>query len=142
MLESELDKLLAGVAMFWSCAEPSWQMLPHALRALQGEDLQDAESHGVEVEKPFKSFDFTLDLGLQSTIESFHSQGLGPRRGRGHGLEPKAIAKAPEELHQSTKGDLNFESPSIGFNHRRSGESDITGEQDEGFAAGQLGQDK
>ena len=126
MLESELHKLLTGVAMFGSCAEPSRQMGPNVLRALQGEDLQDAESDGVKVEKPFQSFDFALDLGLQSLIQSGQVEVLRPQRGGGEGFEPKAIAKAPEQLHQGAKGDLNFESPPIGFNHLRSGEGDIT----------------
>ena len=86
MLESELPNLLARVAMFEACAEPSWQILSHALRALQGKDLQDAEGDGVEVEKPFKSFDFALDLGLQSLIQIGQGEVLGPQGGGGHGL--------------------------------------------------------
>ena len=142
MLESKLNKLLTRVAMFGSCAEPSGQMCPNALRALQSEDLQDAESDGVEVEKPFKRFNFALDLGSQSSIQMGQGEVLRPQRCRGQGFEPKAIAKAPEQLHQGPKGDLNFESPPIGFNHLRPGEGDFTGKQDKGFAAGQLSQDK
>jgi hypothetical protein len=127
MLEGELSKLLTWVAMFGLCAEPSWQMCPDALRALQNEDLQDTEGDGVEIEKPFKRFNFALDLGLQRVIQLGQGKVLRPQRRWGQSFQPKAIAKAPEQLHEGAKGDLNFESPPIGFNHLRSGEGDITG---------------
>jgi hypothetical protein len=128
MLEGEAHHLLGGITMLGQGAEPAGKLRPNGVSLFEGEQLQNAQGQGMEIDKALKGFDLAGDRLPKPLGGVRPVQIRGLAWGRGQRFEPKAIGKAPQQMAQRAATHLNLKPPTIGFNHRLGGEGEIAGD--------------
>ena len=63
VLECEANDVLRRIAMPGERAQPKRETLPDEGSALDGQDLEDTESDGGDVDEALVGFDFAVNLG-------------------------------------------------------------------------------
>src|SRR3989454_12786327 len=115
VLEGQSDHVLGWATMLGQGPQPEREALPDAVRGSRGEELQDSEGDGRDVDEALVGFDLAPRLRTDGVASPMQILIPRPPWSLLHGLHPEVVAEAREGLDQGLEGDLDLEAQAIGI---------------------------